>query len=217
MKKHLFTFPIIMFIVFIIYTLGIATIDVAAIGPNQSVVGFSEFNQIIHSAIGVHMMWYHITDWMGLVPIAIGLGYGFVGLIQWIQRKKILLVDGRLLILGLFYIVVFLVYLFFEFAIINYRPVLINGYLEGSYPSSTTMLACTFLGTSIDQTNHYFRNRKLKIMLLVLSIALMIIMIGGRIISGVHWMSDIIGSLLLSGALITLYYGVISLIVKKVI
>lgn len=211
MKKHLFTYSIILFILFLIFTLGLTTIDVVAIGPNQSMVGFSRLNQVIHSAIGVNMTWYHITDWMGLVPIAIGLVYGFVGLIQWIRRRKILLVDPHLLVLGLFYIIVFLVYLFFEFVIINYRPILINGYLEASYPSSTTMLACTFLGTSIDQTNRFIRSKKIKFVLFTLSIVLMIIMVGGRIISGVHWISDIIGSLLLSGSLLTLYYGVASL------
>lgn len=215
MKKHLLTYSLLLFILFILFTIGLTFIDISPIGPNQSTVGYSYVNQIVQSVIGVNMMWYHITDWMGLLPIAIGMVYGTIGLIQWIKRKRILLVDDNLLILGLFYIVVFLIYIFFEFVVINYRPVLINGILEASYPSSTTMLACCFLGTSIDQTNHLIKNKLFKIVFFALSIFTMLIMVVGRIISGVHWMSDIVGSLILSSALIALYYGVMVTLKKS--
>ena len=140
MKKKYLYISIFSLAAFVLWTLLLCFVDVRAIGPEGSSVGFSALNGFIHEKIGVNMYLYNITDWLGLVPIGVALGFAILGLIQLIKRKSLLRVDRSILALGVFYIIVVAVYLFFEIVVINYRPVLIEGCLEASYPSSTTML-----------------------------------------------------------------------------
>lgn len=205
MKKYLKKF-LIFICLFVVLTVLVKIVDVKAIGANQSLVGFSSLNFWFFNLTGVNMILYYISDWLSIIVILIGIIYGVVGLIQWIKRKKILKVDQNLLSLGIFYLLVFGIYLFFEYFIINYRPVLIDGYLEASYPSSTTLLVITFMITSIDQTNIYIKNKRFKKTVKCVSILYMILMVIFRLSSGVHWLSDIIGSIILSIGLISFYY-----------
>ena len=126
---------ICMLIAFVMWTVAIRFVDVQAIGPQESSVGFATINQFVHNLTGLHMSLYTITDWLGLVPLMFVMGFGTLGLIQWIKRKHLLKVDYSILVLGGFYIVVMAAYVLFEVLVINYRPVLINGILEASYPS----------------------------------------------------------------------------------
>ena len=128
-KKDLWR-SITFFASFILWTIFISFVDVQPIGPRGSDVGFATINGLFHDLTGVHMTLYHITDWLGLVPVAFGFGFAILGLIQWIKRKHILKVDYSILVLGGYYVVVLAAYLFFEEYVVNYRPVLIAGYLE---------------------------------------------------------------------------------------
>ena len=151
---------------------------------------------------------YTITDWLGLVPIGVAFSFAILGLVQWIKRKSLLKVDRSLLVLGGFYIVVLAAYIFFEIVVINYRPMLIDGYLEASYPSSTTMLVMCVMPTAMMQFRTRIKNdvfRRCVMILIVVFIAFMVI---GRLVSGVHWLSDIIGGALISAGLVTIYASV---------
>ena len=113
--------------------------------------------------------------------------------------------DFDILVLGGFYIVTALLYVLFEYAVINYRPVLIHGVLEASYPSSTTMLVLCVMPTAIMQLRTRIRNtiiRKLTTCMTVVYIAFMVL---GRLVSGVHWFTDIVGGGLLSAGLVMMY------------
>ncbi len=194
--------------VFVLWTIAIQFIDVKAIGPQNSSVGFTTLNQFVHNLTGVNMSLYTITDWLGLVPLGFALGFALVGFIQLIKRKHILKVDFNILALGGFYIVVFAMYIFFELFVVNYRPILINGILEASYPSSTTMLVMCIMPTSIMQFNNRIKNKTLKKLISVSIIVFILFMVIGRILSGVHWITDIIGGAMLSCGLVMLYYFV---------
>ena len=179
--------------------------DVQAIGPQDSSVGFAGINAFVHNLTGVHFSLYHLTDWLGLVPVFVCSGFGMLGLIQWVKRKSIRKVDFDILVLGGFYIVTIATYLFFEGVVINYRPVLIGGRLEASYPSSTTMLVMCVMPTAVIQLGSRIKNRKLYKFIsysIVLFVAFMVI---GRLLSGVHWFTDILGGILLSAGLVMLY------------
>ncbi len=206
-KKSLGVSVFLMF-AFVLWTVAICFIEINAIGPNGSKVGFARLNRWFHSLTDVHMILYHITDWAGLVPVAVGFGFSFLGLFQWIKRKSILKVDFSILTLGGFYILVLAGYLLFEEFIVNYRPVLINGYLEASYPSSTTLLVLCVMPTAILQFNHRIKNKTLKNLLNTIIVIFMVFMVIGRLISGVHWFTDIVGGILLSGSLVTLYLAI---------
>lgn len=193
---------------FLLWTLAICFIDVRAIGPEGSAVGFASVNGAIRDLIGVNMHLYTITDWLGLVPFAFVLGFGTLGLVQWIKRKKIWNVDFSILVLGGFYAVTMAIYVLFECVVINYRPVLIGGTLEASYPSSTTMLALCVMPTAMMQLHWRIKHKPFKWCVLVAVGAFAAFMVIGRFLSGVHWFADIVGGTLLSAGLVTLYYAV---------
>lgn len=190
---------------FAVWTVLVRFVDVRPIGPNGSAVGFAAVNGYVHRLTGVHMTLYHITDWLGLVPVAFGLGFALLGLMQWILRKSLRRVDADLLRLGGFYLVVLGAYLLFETVVINRRPVLIDGFLEVSYPSSTTLLVLCVMPTAAMQLRKRIRNRFFRGFAIAAITAFLIFMVVGRLISGVHWLTDIIGGILLSGSLVTLY------------
>ena len=193
---------------FFLWTVLVHLVDVQPIGPNGSSVGFAALNGFVHGAVGVHMMLYTVTDWLGLVPIACMIGFAVLGLVQLIKRKSLLKVDRSILILGGFYILVFAVYFLFEKVVVNYRPVLIDGFLEASYPSSTTMLVLCVIPTAMMQLSMRLRNKVLKNTVFCILILFAAGMVIGRFISGVHWLTDIIGGVLLSAGLVMLYAGV---------
>ena len=190
---------------FVLWTVLICIVDVKAIGPKETTVGLATVNAFVHNLTGVNMSLYIITDWLGFVPIIFALGFAVLGLIEWIKRKHISKVDYSLFVLGGFYIAVIAVYVLFEYLIINYRPVLINGYLEVSYPSSTTMLVLTVMPTAIMQLNNRIKNKAVKRYVSMLIVAFIIFMVIGRLISGVHWFTDIVGGILISLSLVTAY------------
>ena len=199
---------------FLLWTVAIQFVDVQAIGPQESSVGFATINQLVHNLTGVHMSLYTITDWLGLVPLVFVMGFALLGLIQWIKRKHLLKVDYSILVLGGFYIVVMAVYVLFEMLVVNYRPVLIDGYLEASYPSSTTMLVMCVMPTAIIQFKARIKNSVLKRFVTSAMIAFVVFMVIGRLVSGVHWLTDIIGGALLSTGLVLMYRAIIDLEVK---
>ena len=185
-------------IAFLLWTALIRCVDVQAAGPNGTKVGFAAFNLWFHNLTGVHMTVYTITDWLGLVPIAVCLGFGMVGLLQLIRRRSLLRVDPDIILLGLYYLLVILAYLAFEMIPINYRPVLINGVLEASYPSSTTLLVLSVMPTLKLQIGRRITNPLVRSVTGLFTIAFSAFMVIGRLIAGVHWATDIIGAVLLS-------------------
>ena len=137
--------------VFVLWTMLVRTVDVKPIASDGSTVGFATLNEYVHGMTGVSMTLYTVTDWLGLIPFFTALGFGVLGLVQWIRRRSLLLVDHSILILGFFYIAVIAVYLLFESVVINVRPILIGGIAEASYPSSTTMLVLCVMPTAMMQ------------------------------------------------------------------
>ena len=199
---------------FVLWTVAVRLVDVQPIGPQDSAVGFAMINSWVHNLTGVHMALYMVTDWLGLVPIAFAIGFALLGLIQWVKRKHLRQVDFSILVLGGFYLLVMAAYVLFEVFVINYRPVLINGYLEASYPSSTTMLVLCVMPTAIMRLNTRIKSKTLKRCAAFGITAFILFMVIGRLLSGVHWFTDIIGGALLSAGLVMLYYSITSLEIK---
>lgn len=207
-SKKSFCFAVCLLFAFVMWTLLVCTFDVRLIGQNKTTVGFATINKFVHNLTGVNLKLYVITDCFGLVPIFFVIGFGLLGFFQWKKRKSLFKVDSSILILGIFYIVVFALYIFFEMVVVNYRPILINGNLEVSYPSSTTMLVMCVMPTAIMQFNARIKNKFVRISINFIIIAFTIFMVIGRLISGVHWFSDIVGGILLSLGLVMMYYSV---------
>ncbi len=194
---------------FVLWTVLIQCVDVQAVGQNGTKIGFADFNVWFHQLTGVHMTIYTITDWLGLVPVFICLCFGALGFVQLVKRRSLLQVDPDLTLLGVYYVIVIACYLIFEMIPINYRPVLIEGRLEASYPSSTTLLVLSVMPTLMFQVDRRAVNPPIKKAATVFVIAFSAFMAIGRIISGVHWATDIVGSVLLSAGLFMLYQSAV--------
>ena len=190
---------------FVLWTVLIRHIDVQHAGPKGTAVGFATFNVWFHRLTGVHMGIYTITDWLGLVPVIICMCFGVLGLVQMITRKSLRTVDPDILLLGVYYVLIILGYLFFEMVPINYRPILIDGNLEASYPSSTTLLVLSVMPTLKYQTDRRIANLMFKKAAAIFAIAFSAFMVIGRTVSGVHWATDITGSVFLSFGLFMIY------------
>lgn len=190
---------------FALWTVLIQTADVRAVGQNGTDIGFAALNKWFFNLTGVHMTLYTVTDWLGLVPIAVCLGFGAVGFMQLVKRKSLIRVDRDITLLGVYYIIVIFCYLIFEKVPINYRPVLIDGRMEASYPSSTTLLVLSVMPTLVFQARRRVKKpvaRKTAVIAAALFSAFTVI---GRLISGVHWLTDIVGGALIGAALFNLY------------
>ena len=193
---------------FVLWTLAVCVVDVQTIGPMESAVGFAALNGWFHELTGVHMDLYVITDWLSLVPFLFVLGFGILGLVQWITRKSLAKVDRSILILGGFYLVVMAMYLLFEVCVINFRPVLIEGVLEASYPSSTTMLVMCVMLTAKLQLRQRIDRTKFRCLVTMVITVFTVFMVLSRLLSGVHWVTDIVGGMLLSAGLVWMYRAV---------
>ena len=208
MKKRNLLFSVLFLFLAILFTILVQVVDVQAIGPNGSLVGFATINQLVFDTLKTNDTLYHLTEWVGILPIFIALLYALVGFGELIKTKDLRKVDKNLLSLAVFYIVVIGVYVLFEIYEVNYRPILMDGVLEASYPSSHTMMAICICGSSLFISKRIFKTQFAK-GLNLLSILVMIFLVVGRLVSGVHWFTDILGGILISGALLMIFYTVI--------
>lgn len=203
-KKDLMA-GIALFGAFLIWTVMIQCVDVKPVGQNGTDIGFAGINKWFHGLTGVHMMIYTVTDWLGLVPIAICMFFGVLGLVQLIKRKSLFKVDRDIIVLGIYYLIVIFAYLFFEMVPINYRPIPIEGIMEASYPSSTTLLVLSVMPTLTYQVRRRVKNKTMQTAIIYAGGLFAALMALGRTVAGVHWLTDIIGSILLSFGLFMLY------------
>ncbi len=186
-------------------------VDVDSIGPEGTSIGLSHLNKFVFDLFGVNQVWYNITDWLGCVAVLTALMFAVIGLVQLIKRKSLLKVDMEILCLGGLYIVVIGLYVLFELAIVNYRPVIMPGAStpEASFPSSHTMLVCVIMGSAVILMDKYVKSKKLRTALKWVCWLIIVVTLSGRLISGVHWLTDILGGVLISTALLSLFSGII--------
>lgn len=205
MKKEKLMIPGVLTLVSIIYTLMVKYVDVKAIGPKNSEVGFSTINKGFRNFIGHNMTIYKISEIVGYLLLLLVVMYAILGIRQLIRRKSLKKVDKEFIILGSLYVLMLVVYVFFEKCIINYRPVLIDKVLEASYPSSHTILSLCVGISAIIINKKYIKKEYVgtfnKVVMVLMSITLVF-----RIISGVHWISDIIGGVIISVTLLSYFY-----------
>lgn len=206
-KKSIFVATAFL-LAFVLFTVAVRFVDVKAVGAAGCGIGFATLNLFVHELFGVRMPLYIATDWLSFVPLGVMLGFAFLGLIQWTRRKSLLRVDRDILALGGFYIVLAGVYLLFEVLAVNYRPILISGRLEASYPSSTTVLVLCVMLTAAMQFRARIKKTGVRCVLVHFCTTFAAFMVIGRLLSGVHWITDIMGGALLSAGLVLMYRAI---------
>lgn len=199
----------------ILYIVILKTTDVKMIGPKGTSVGLSSINLYFKNLLGSNMTIYKVTEVFGLIAIAIAGIYALLGLLQLVKRKSIKEVDKKIISLGILYALVVIVYVLFEKVIINYRPVLMDGEIEASFPSSHTMLAICICVSAILTNKNYIKNKNYLKITNIFIVAIMLVVVIGRFISGVHWFTDIMGGLIISITLLNYYLTIDHFLEKK--
>ncbi len=209
--KHFFSLAAISGVCFILLIVLLRFFDVAPIGAEGTHIGLSRLNGRVFDLIGELLIWYYITDWLGVAAILTAAGFAVGGSVQLLRRKAICKVDREILFLGGLYLAVIALYVFFERVIVNFRPVIMPGaaHPEASFPSSHTMMVCVIMGSAALLTGKYVRHKTFRAALRWLCAILVIATVAGRLVSGVHWFTDIIGGILISVTLLSLYAGAI--------
>ena len=204
-------------VLFILLMVLVRVADVAAIGPEGTKIGLSGLNRAVHEATGVNMRWYEATELLGYFSIFVAILFALLGLAQWIRRRSLMKVDGEILSLGILFVLVAVLYVFFEKVIINYRPVIMPGddHVEASFPSTHTMLVCAVMGGIMMIIPRYDKNQTTVTVIRVLCVLVIAAVVVGRLLSGVHWLTDILGGLLLGGALLSLFSVILDRLTEK--
>ena len=197
----------------LLFTLLVKVVDVQAIGPQETSVGFAKIHKAFADAVGTNMLLYKLTQLLGYAALAVVAFFGFGGMMQLVKRRSLLKVDRELLGAGVLYVVVLALYVAFEKIIVNYRPVIMPGETapEASFPSSHTLLACVVFGSAVILADTYVRKHKARKRVRAVFVILIIVMVIGRLLSGVHWITDIVAGLLFSGSLLSAFKGYIDL------
>ena len=214
MKKKNIIWSIVLVALAVLFTILIKTVDVQNIGLEGTSIGFASINKKIFETIGENDLLYKISEILGYIALGVVMIYALIGFCQLIKRKSLFKVDKEILALGGFYIVVLGLYFLFDKIAINYRPVLENGKLEPSFPSSHTMLAICVCISAIWVNKRLFKSDMTKIfngLLLLLTVGIVLT----RFLSGVHWFTDIIGGIVISSALLMIFRTVIDMFYKE--
>ena len=197
---------IIMTVLAIAATILVATVDGQPVGVQGTNLGFATINTQFFARFGQNDTFYKISSAAGIVCFVTAAGFGLFFLKQLIDRKSLSKVDRNLSILIMLYILTAALYLLFDkVLIINYRPILRDKGLESSYPSTHTVIAWVVMVSAIDQWNIYIRNEKLKTAATACSLIVLFIVIVTRMLAGVHWLTDIIGGMIIGDMLIAWY------------
>lgn len=196
---------LILLTAFVLLIIMLKTVDTAAIGPENTVIGLSRINEATHNAIGESSTWYLISEASGALAFPVALVFAFYGIYELIKKKSFKAVDKELYCLAALYASAAVIYLFFETVIINYRPILEKGELAASFPSSHTLISITVYGSAAIILKSVLHDKKKKTTISSVLIFLMILTVVARLFSGVHWLTDIIGAILVSSSLLLLF------------
>lgn len=205
-----FTAPLFYFISFIVFTLLVKTVDLQPAGAEGTLIGFANLNLSVQQLFGQNHLSYKITQIFGILALITAAVFAITGIVQMFKRKSLLKVDSDILLLGLIYLLLVILYILFEKLAINYRPVVLDEGLEPSYPSTHTMLILTVFGTCMRISRSFISSKKLQSAIIIFCLVIMELTVVFRMICGVHWFTDIIGGVLISFCLITLYNSLIN-------
>ncbi len=192
---------------FLLLIILLKTVDVRPIGPMSSSVGLAALNGAFKDVVGYHGGLEKVSDLLGKLALLIAAGFACMGLYQLVTRKSLKKVDVDLFVLAGLYASLVLAYIFFEKCVINYRPLILDEAkgLEPSFPSSHTMLSMVIFLSAAYETRRRVRDAAIETPIRIVLTALCVITVLCRLCSGVHWLTDILGGLLLSAALLNLY------------
>ena len=198
MKKNKtnFTMSLILLAVSLIFTLLVAFVGKAPVGPENSEVGFAALNAALHDRFGYNTAFYGVSSVLGYLTILTALINCVGFLVNLVKKKDLRMVRADLTATLGIYILLAVLYLVFEFVVINYRPVILEEGLEASFPSTHSMLAIAVMFSAARQIRTGMKESGIRSILIVLCILIGVLTPVTRFFSGVHWFTDILGGIL---------------------
>ncbi len=190
---------------FCVLTVLLVSVDVRPAGESGAPVGLATLNEAVFEAVGQNETALAVSEITGLCMIAAVGAFGVLGLVQIIRCKGILRADKELYFMACGLITLAAAYVLFEIFVINYRPVLDQGELAASYPSSHSMLAVAVAGMGMAYIVRRVKSNALAYTLYGLLNVAAVVTVCCRLLGGVHWLTDIVGGVLV-GLVITFGY-----------
>ncbi len=203
---------IILFILFFLLCIFILTTDKSSV--NGVEVGLSSINKkFLVSAYDES--WDIVSDVSLYVSLMSIIGLAFYGIIQWISNKSPFKVEKDILICGIFIVLCFIFWIFFDKMSINTRPITVEGKIEASFPSTHVFITTFSLFSLCSIIASRNKKKSLNIPCFIVSSIYCFLAFLGRVLSGMHWMTDAIGGLLLGFALYFIQVGIFHLLKNK--
>ena len=206
-NQKLYT-AVLMTVLTVLAVILVSTVDVQPVGVEGTNIGFAAMNTGFFKNVGESAVFYKISKVCGYICFAAAAGFAVFFFIQLIQRKDLQKVDKNLTALMLLYLATAIVYILFQTLKINYRPILRGKGLEPSFPSSHTMIAIVVMISAIDQWNIYIKKETPRFWAVTLSYLVVMVTVVARLLSGVHWLTDVIGGVLFGFMLLAWYNAV---------
>lgn len=215
MKKIQYLLPaIISTALFIIWTILVKTVDVQYIS-NIGFLGFYNLNISVNEKIQAMNvgLFDNVSDVLLFISLATIIPFAVVGVVQLIKNKSLKKVDPVLYIMLLGYVLMLAGYFIFEIMNVNASPVSTPEKIKPSYPSSHVLAFLSLSFIALTGLFHFVDlEKQFKIVFIVCFALADVCMVVTRLLSGQHYLTDIIGGILLSASVITIVYGVYKLL-----
>ena len=211
---------IVLAVAFCVLTVLLVSVDVRPAGQSEAPVGFATLNEAVFDALGqlgdkAATVSLKLSELCGLLALAAVGAFGITGLVQVIRRKGILRADKELYVMAGGLVLLAAVYVLFELVVINCRPVLDEGELAASYPSSHTMLATAVAGMGEAYLHRYLKPRIRHGWRGSCLLGLSVVTASLRLTAGVHWLTDIVAGVLVGLAITFIYLAVCARLAQR--
>lgn len=217
MKKNILNFSITagLFLVFAIFTILVKFVDTSVVATTGTQIGLSSINKPLFDFFGANETWGTISTLLFVIAGVVVLTLATIAVVEMIKSKSLFKINHKLLLVALLYVLTAIFYVIFEFVIINYRPLLDEGLIKASYPSSHTLLICVVCLSACLIVPDYIKSNPLKITITTILCLISVLAPITRLLAGMHWFTDVVASIILSLALVMLYYSTSSYISSK--
>ena len=206
---------------FLLFTVVVSTVNVASVpvkvvaadgswtAGEEIRIGLSGVNVPVSDQLGYRAGAYKVSKYLGYLSILTAVAFVAWFICEAVKRRSAAKADRRLIALMILFALTAAAYLLFEVLKLNYRPVVLDEGLEASYPSTHTLLAVAVMGGAA-RTLTALRKGPSRLCACALCLIGAVIVIC-RCLAGVHWLTDILGGLLLGAALLALHAGLLAM------
>ena len=204
-------------VLFITFTVMVRCVDAHYI-EDVGYLGFYTLNMNVNEFVRQqdNHLFDVLTDILLFLSLATVLPFAIIGIHQLVKRKSLAKVDPLIYFMLGAYILSVVHYVTFILTSINASPLSTPDEIKQSYPSTHVFIFITYLFVALTGLFRYIKMSKVaKISAICVVSILSIIMVIFRLYSGQHYLTDIIGGVLLAAFNITLPYMLYRLIIKE--